>query len=160
MRRWTLGLLVPMLMACTIGAGSERIGRTSVEVIERLEEGIAHLTASIAGLDKRMSEQDWLSEGVDEDFRELQALDRSAWQLRRQQWVLQRDHLELAKQLIRQAREHPEEKVRLAEQWASHARAYQTKLEELRRQRADLERQRFQVEAQVIEEVLRRAQKD
>lgn len=160
MRGCILGLLVPMMMGCATGAGGERVERTSVELVERLEEGIAQLTASIEGLDQQMSEQDRLPEGVDQDFRELQALDRAAWQLRRHQWVLQRDHLALAKELLHRAKEHSLNKAQIVEKWTSHAREYQTKLEELRQQRYELERQRFRTETEVIEGVLRRSGRD
>lgn len=55
-----------------------------MELTERLEEGIAQLTARIQGLNRRMAD---LKSDLSEDpaLRELEALDLSAWQLRRQQ---------------------------------------------------------------------------
>ncbi|MEW6544550.1 MAG: hypothetical protein AB1411_13195 [Nitrospirota bacterium] len=82
---------------------------------------IAQLTASIEGLDKRMPDLERPPDRAGSTFNDLQALDLSAWRLRRQQWVLQRDHLELARELLRQAAESPDQRARLGEQWADHA---------------------------------------
>lgn len=150
-----LVLLLAGAAGCATGAGTMPAQEGSRGLPERLDEGIAQLTASIDGLDQRMAIRRQAA-GVPEDgVGELEALDHSAWQLRRQQWVLQRDHLALASKLLRLAGERPNDKARIAEQWNAHAQEHMRLLEDLRQQRQASERKRLEVEAQVIERALR-----
>ncbi len=122
------------------------------ELMERLEEGIGRLTASIEGLDRRMA--DVQSDPADDQMlRELETLDRSAWQLRRQQWVLQRDHLRFARDLLRQAKQGGSD--RLTDRWTAHEAEYGKQLEDLRQQRYAFERDRIKVEGELIKRHLR-----
>lgn len=149
-----LGFLLLAAAGCATGIDTVRTESQTWGLTERLDQGIAQLTASIESLDRRMSEQQ-LPSGADDGMGELQTLDLSAWQLRRQQWVLQREHLAFAKELLGLAKERPDEKAGLVEQWVTHVREYMNQLEDLRQRRYALERKRLQIEAQVIEHALR-----
>lgn len=145
--------LVGAMASARTGEASQDDPRYAL-VTARIEEGVAQLTASIEGLDKRMADLERPPEQAGAMFNDLQAMDLSAWQLRRQQWVLQRDHLTFARQLLQQTVERPSDKTRLAEQWSAHKTEYQAKLEAMRQERYVLERKRFQAEGQLIEQFL------
>lgn len=119
-----------------------------------LDKGIFQITANLDRSTRWMGELQRIPQTSDPIMRELRALDLSAWELHRQQWQLQRDHLRFAKEHLLRARAHPDEKSQLLTQWAQHEQAYEKALEDLRQQRHALERQRFQVEARLVERSL------
>lgn len=154
MRNFILILLL-MAAGCTTGTETRPSAEGPRGLPERLEEGIAQLTASIDGLDRRMAARRESPALPEDGLEELETLDYAAWQLRRQQWVLQREHLVLARKLLGQAHASPADKTRFVEQWNAHAREHMALLEDLRQQRQASERKRLQLEAQVIERALR-----
>jgi phage-related minor tail protein len=156
MRVAILGFLLITAAGCVTGVGSDRTTSRPWGITDRVEQGVAQLNASIAGLDQRLSARQQVAIGpADDGMADLQALDLSAWELRRQQWVLQRDHLSLAKELLDLTKTRPNEKDRFVQQWGAHAQEYMNQLENLRRQRGSLEQKRLEVEAHVIEKALR-----
>lgn len=155
MKGLILFLLLVGTAGCAAGPETRPAQQDARGLPERLDEGIAQLTASIEGLDRRMAARREAT-GVPEDGVEaLETLDHAAWQLRRQQWVLQRDHLALASRLLHLAEERPNDKAQIVEQWNAHTKEHMRLLEDLRQQRQASERKRLQVEAQVIERALR-----
>lgn len=144
---WALAVCLLTAAGCATDVARPAAASPQAELMERLDEGIARLTSSIEGLDRRMATLQ--SDPADDPMlRELESLDRSAWQLRRQQWVLQRDHLRFARQLLSQARN--EGTSQLADRWAEHEADYGRQLEELRQRRYDFERDRIKVEGELI----------
>lgn len=155
MKIWLAGICALVLVSGATSAWAGEDDPQQALLASRIEAGIAQLTASIEGLDKRMADLERPPDRAASTFNDLQALDLSAWRLRRQQWVLQRDHLTLARELLRQAVEHPDQRARLGEQWADHERAYFEKLDAMRQERYALERERLQAEARLIGQFLR-----
>jgi hypothetical protein len=150
-------LILPIIgfAGCTAPVG---YGRTTADapdtVLGMLDRGLTQITANIDALSQRITALQQVSDTTDPILRELRALDLSGWQLHQQQWLLQRDHLQFAKTQLLQAGEHPQEKPWLLARWSEHELQYERALEELRQQRQALERERFQVEARLIERFL------
>jgi hypothetical protein len=153
---FALILLIIGFAGCATPAGQGRATADAPDpVLGMLDKGLTQITASIHALSQRITALQQVSDTTDPILRELRALDLSGWQLHQQQWLLQRDHLQFAKTQLRQADEHPQGKPRLLTQWSEHELQYERALEELRQQRHALERERFQVEARLIERSLR-----
>lgn len=155
-KTFMLVLLVIGVMGCATQASA---GHTPVDtdnsVLGMLDRGLTQITANIDALSQRITTLQQVSEITDPILRELRALDLSGWQLHQQQWLLQRDHLQFAKTQLLQANERPHEKSMLLARWSEHEQQYERALEEIRQQRQNLERERFQVEARLIERALR-----
>jgi predicted nucleic acid-binding Zn-ribbon protein len=127
--------------------------RVALEAL--LEQGISQLSLSIEGIAKRMADSGRQPEGSDTTLRELRRLDMAAWQLRQEQWKLQREHLLFARDRLAAAQSEPATKPQLLEQWLKHEESYLADLENLRQRRLGLERQRYQVEADLVQRHLR-----
>lgn len=149
-----LGIAALLFITSAACAAGPRQGPVAYGIAERLDQGIAQLTSSIEGIDHRLLERAQVPV-VQDSMEELQALDLSAWTLRRQQWILQRDHLELARRMINASKAQPDERSRLEAEWGQHSSEYLSRLDDLQRQRASLESRRLKVESQLIEQSLR-----
>lgn len=124
-----------------------------VTMEQRLDQGIAQLTTSIEGIDRRLLNRQAVP-AVDDPLTELTELDLESWGLRRQQWVLQRHHMMIARDLIEIAKTWPERREEVSKRWAAHSMEYLTQLEDLQRQRAAVDGRRVRTENQVIERSL------
>lgn len=148
------GLAVCILigMGCANDIARSDISSRDTPLVTRIEEGIERLNAGIDGLGRIAFLQDNPTDVA--EFREIEALDLAAWQLRRQQWALQRNRLERARDLLRTAMQATGD-TGLAAQWTTQDREYVQQLEKLHLKRNDIERQRLQVEGRLIERHLR-----
>jgi uncharacterized protein YukE len=133
------------------GQGQRELPPPDDPVIGLLSKGITQLNVNINTVSKRMNDVQQASAGTDPALQELQALDLSGWQLHQQQWILQRDHLVLTRDTLQRVRLSQEEKAQLLAQWQQHRRQYVKALEDLRRQRHQLESKHLEVEARLIE---------
>lgn len=155
-KTFVLILLIIGFTGCATPSGQGHATADAPDpVLGMLDRGLTQITVSINALAQRITALQQTSDIMDPILRELRALDLSGWQLHQQQWLLQRDHLQFAKTHLLQAGERPQEKPRLLTQWNEHELQYERTLEELRQQRQALERERFQVEARLIERSLR-----
>lgn len=102
-------------------------------------------------LSKRMNDIQQASPGSDPVLQELQALDLSGRQLHQPLWVLQRGHLVLTRDTPQQSQGSREEQAQPRNQWQPHRRQHVKALEDIRRQRHQLEGQHLDVEARLIE---------
>lgn len=150
-----LGSLLLSLVACTGPTVAEHKtdspGNPTLGLINR---DIMRLSINIEGMKKRMAEMQALPEATDPTLRELRTLDLASAQLHKQQWILQRDQLAFAKERVGQAGENPSGKPHLLEEWRVRQRQFESAVEDLRRQRHELERKRVQVEGQLVERAL------
>lgn len=151
---WVLvGSVLALAVAACAGTGQAQreLSPPDDPVIGLLSKGITQLNVNINTVSKRMNDVQQASAGTDPALQELQALDLSGWQLHQRQWVLQRDHLVLTRDTLQQVRGSREEKAQLLNQWQQHRRQYVQALEDLRRQRHQLESRHLEVEARLIE---------
>ena len=146
-----------LLFAACSGSGSmeRRPANPTSTLLSMLDQGIGQLDSNISNVKNRISDLQRLPETDDQTLRDLRAMDLAGWTLHQQQWALQRDHLIFAKQHIKNAQASPEDRPRLLKEWTIHEQQYESTLDDLRKQRHDLERKRFQVEAQLIERHLK-----
>lgn len=157
MNRRRLWMLVGSVCAISVAAcaGPAQVNRDLTPpddpVIGLLSKGITQLNVNINTVSKRMNDVQQASAGTDPALQELQALDLSGWRLHQQQWVLQRDHLLLTRDTLQRVQGSREEKAQLLAQWQQHRRQYVKALEDLRRQRHQLESQHLEIEARLIE---------
>jgi hypothetical protein len=155
MKKLSISLSIAMLV--TIGCIESGVPpltpEKEVKLIDRIEEGIERLSAGIDGLDPRIAALQ-ANPSPTAGFRELEALDLAAWKLRREQWDLQRDRLEQARDLLHAATREVARKD-LAERWLVEDQRFAKELENLRRQRDEIERERLKIEGQLIEHQLR-----
>lgn len=140
------------IAACTsAGQMDRRPSPPGNPMMGLLSKGITQLTLNINALSKRMNDARQASAGTDPVLSELQALDLSGWRLHQQQWELQRDHLVLARDSLQKAAGQPEQKAQVLYQWRQHQRQYVKALEELRKQRRELENKHVEVEGGLVE---------
>lgn len=152
---WAVILAGFVVSGCAGAGGVMTDGlRTEDPLLGMLDKGILQITANLDRSTKWVSGMKRIPQTTDPIMRELRALDLSTWELHQQQWQLQRDHLRFAKEHLLRARALPGEKAHLMTQWTQHEQAYESALEDLRQQRHALERQRFQVEARLVERSL------
>jgi hypothetical protein len=150
------GMAVAIMTACTGSTTMERdTSAPGHPLRSMLDQGISQLSFNIAGLKSRAVELEAMPMTPDPTLRELRALDLAAWKLLQQQWMLQRDHLVFAKAMLQRAKSDLADRPRLLEEWTTHERRYESSLADLRQERHDLERKRFQLEAMLIEEHLK-----
>lgn len=154
--------LSTLMLACTLfillGCSRTAVPPTApakeVQLIDRIEEGIERLSGGIDGLDQRIAALQAHPNSAP-DFRELEALDLAAWKLRREQWDLQRERLEHARDLLHAATHDVARKEDLAQRWLIEDQRFAQQLENFRRQRDVLERERLKIEGQLVEQQLR-----
>lgn len=120
-------------------------------VIGLLSKSITQLNVNINTVSKRMHDIQQTSAGTDPALQDLRALDLSGWHLHQRQLVLQRDHLVLTRDTLQRAQESQEEKAQLLNQWQQQRWQYVKALEDLRRERHELESRHLEVEARLIE---------
>ncbi|HJU05781.1 MAG TPA: hypothetical protein VJ692_11575 [Nitrospiraceae bacterium] len=150
------GMAVALMTGCTGSTAMERDTTASAHPLRSmLDQGISQLTFNIAGLKSRAAELEEMPATLDPTLRELRALDLAAWKILQQQWMLQRDHLVFAKDMLQRAKRDLADRPRLLEEWTTHEQRYESALADLRQERHDLERKRFQLEAMLIEEQLK-----
>ncbi|MDE3048471.1 MAG: hypothetical protein KGJ48_01045 [Nitrospirota bacterium] len=127
----------------TIPSGDPAIGL--------LSKRITQLTVNLNGLSKRMSDVPPMPAESDATLQELRELDLSGWQLHQKQWGLQRDHLVFARDQLEKAQKNPGDKPQLLKSWRQRQQEYQAALEEIYRQRQQLEQKHLEAEVQLIE---------
>jgi hypothetical protein len=159
MKPWSLLHVLPIIGLTSILMGASQAPSPSsdpsyAELLGLLDQGITQLSSSIDGIGKRIAEGSRLPETPDGAMRQLRQLDQSAWQLRQNQWKVQRDHLMFAKDHLLAATKDQHAKPQLLQEWMAHEQQFLSRLEELRQNRLDLERQRFRVEADLIQRYL------
>ena len=128
---------------------------TTETTIGMLDTHLIQLTRNIEGLNDRIADLKNMPDTPDPTVRELRALDVAGWELHEQQWVMQREHLSFARTQLMRVTESPGDKTQLLQEWSKHEEAFETAMEDFRRQRHALEQKRVQVEAQFIERFLR-----
>jgi hypothetical protein len=150
---FTLIITMFLTIGCNKTSVPPAMPAKEVKLVDRIEEGIERLNAGIDGLDQRIAALQ-ANPSPTHHFRELETLDLAAWQLRRQQWGLQRDRLKQARELLR-AVTHEAGRNGLAERWLTEDQHFAQQLEDLRRQRDEIERERLKTEGRLIEHQLR-----
>lgn len=149
-------LLVMAATGCAGTTGSQPAPAEFVDpVLGMLNKGIIQLDANIDRAAKRLDDLKQVPDTQDTLLQTLRAMDLQGLELHQQQWLVQRNHLSFAKVQLLAARQHPGDKGRLLQEWASHERQYRQKMEAFKQQRSDLEHERLEAEAQLIEQALR-----
>lgn len=146
-----LGVPLAFILLCTACASyPTKLVQPTTGLTQRLDQGIAQLTASIEGIDRRLLNHAEAPMSSENALAELMELDRAAWKIRREQWVAQLDHLTLARQMVNEAKELPQNRARFQDEWRRHAAAYIERLENLQRRRAAVEHDRVMMENKLI----------
>ena len=160
--RWQIVSVFMFLMALEACAGTrapQNIAAprelTTETTIGMLDSHLKQLSRNIDELNTRIDDLKSMPDTPDPTVRELRALDMAGWELHEQQWVMQREHLSYARTQLQRVTESPDEKAHLLQEWSKHEQAFETAMEDFRRQRHALEQKRLQVEAQFIERFLR-----
>ncbi|MFM8551771.1 MAG: hypothetical protein ACKOCD_05555 [Nitrospiraceae bacterium] len=152
------GLVTVVLLAgwgCAMTAGPPEPVHQADLVMTMLERHLGQLNANVDRLDKQIADLKQVPDTQDPILRQIRTLDLDGWRLHHQQLLVQREHFRFALAQIRQVKAQPDDKVRLLEQWTKHEQDYEQALDDLRRQRHQLEQQRHRAEAQVVERNLR-----
>ncbi|TAJ25211.1 MAG: hypothetical protein EPO64_08495 [Nitrospirae bacterium] len=150
----TCGVLVGGLGCTGAGSAERKAEPAGNPALGLLNKEIIRLGITIEQITKRIADLQGMPEAADPTLRELRTLDLASAQLHKQQWILQRDQLAFAKERVRQAGETPSGKPQLLEEWRAHQQQFEAAVEDLRRQRHELERKRVQVEGQLVERAL------
>jgi chromosome segregation ATPase len=123
-------------------------------MIERLRQGIDDLKENLARLRRHVEELRRMPPSDDQTIEELRALDMAGWQLHEQQWQAQVAHLTFALDGIRQAEAAPSSKGRLLQEWLAEQDRFTATLDDLRKQRHEIESRRLQLESGLVQHYL------
>jgi len=147
-------ILIGLGLLAAIGCSGPTVGREGLRstdpVVEMLHQGILELNGNIDELNRHIAELQQMPPVSGSRIQELRALDLSGWQLHLRQWILQREHLMFSLNQIQRVQADPREKPAIWTQWTNRQQQFVTALDELRAQRQTLERERVEVESQVL----------
>ena len=143
------GLMI--LFACAHMNTREAPAPSHDPLIERLDQGIDDLKENLVRLRRHIEDLSRMPSSDDPTIEELRALDMAGWRLHEQQWQAQLAYLTFARDGIRQAEAAPSSKGRLREAWLAQQERFTATLDDLRKQRHELERRRLQLESGLVQ---------
>ena len=120
-------------------------------LIERLGQGIDDLKENLVRLRRHIEDLSRTPLSDDPTMEALRALDLAGWRLHEQQWQAQLTYLTFTRDGIRQAEAAPSSKGRLREEWLAQQEKSIATLDDLRKQRHELERKRLQLESRLVQ---------
>jgi hypothetical protein len=151
-RRILVGCGVLLLIGCAHMNPQEAHAPSSDDpMIARLSQGIDDLKENLVRLHGHVEELNQTPPSEDHTIEELRAFDMAGWRLHEQQWQAQLAHLTFALDCIRQAEATPSLKGRLRQEWLAAQEKFTVTLDELRKERYQIERKRLQLESGLVQ---------